>query len=150
VKTKLAGSYYRLGLAAAKRRDLSAALRYASYAALLDLGHDDAARLAEICRRELGGDGDDEPGADPRGDLKKALALTRQKKWAAAARETRKIPHPSVRLLNMQGCLWALAKRGAPAADCFARALEKDRGNLLAREALACLGRRQTLFWRFF
>jgi hypothetical protein len=82
--------------------------------------------------------------------LEKIGFLAGQKKWKAAAIAARAVSHQSVRLLNMQGCLWALAKRYALAADCFAGALAKDRGNTLAAEALACLGRRRKYFWRFF
>ncbi|MDR1970531.1 MAG: hypothetical protein LBQ46_01285 [Treponema sp.] len=133
--------YYRLGLGAAKGRDLSAALRYASFASMLDPLHGGAARLAELCRHELG---EGEPV------LEQAGLLVQQKKWKAAARALKNVPHQSVRLLNTQGCLWALAKRYASAADCFAGVLAKDRGNRLAAEALADLGRRRTCFWRFF
>ncbi|MDR1904787.1 MAG: hypothetical protein LBQ88_21190 [Treponema sp.] len=146
MKAEIAGRYYRLGLAAAKQRNLSGALRYACFACLLDPGHDGAERLAEICRYELGENRDEpqEPGVERLG------VLAEQKKWKAAAKAARGLPRQSVRILNMQGCLWALANRYARAADCFARALAKDRGNMLAVEALAELGRRRTYFWRFF
>jgi hypothetical protein len=141
---EMGARYYRLGLGAAKRRDLSAAFRYASFARILDPEHGGAARLAEICRYELGEDPEEE--REPA--LERLRLLAGQKKWKAAAQAARSIPRQSVRLLNIQGCLWALAKRHAPAADCFARALAKDRGNRLAAEALAELGRPR--FWRFF
>jgi tetratricopeptide (TPR) repeat protein len=164
--------YYRLALAAAKRRDLTAALRYADFACILDPEHGDAAyrqaapysedashledishlgdishledalRLAEICRHEL--------GETCEQALEQIGLLVRQKKWKTAAREAGTASHQSVRLLNIQGCLWALAKRYALAADCFTRALAKDRGNILAVDALAELGRRRKYFWRFF
>jgi tetratricopeptide (TPR) repeat protein len=138
--------YYRLGLGAAKRRNLSAALDYAAFACILDPGHGGAARLAEICRYELG-----EPAGEPQDpELEGIRLLAGQKKWKAAAGAAKNVPHQSVRLLNMQGCLWALAKRYALAADCFARALAKDRGNLLAADALAGLGPQRNCFWRFF
>jgi tetratricopeptide (TPR) repeat protein len=139
---EIEGRYYRLALAAAKRRDLTAALRYADFAAVLNPEHDDAVRLAEICRYEL------EETQEP--VLERIGLLAEQKKWKAAAKEAGAVSHRSVRLLNIQGCLWALAKRYAPAADCFAGALAKDRGNTLAADALAELGRRRKCFWRFF
>jgi hypothetical protein len=142
---EMGGRYYRLGLGAAKRRDLSAALRYASFALTLDPEHGGAARLAEICRSELG----EGPAENRAPGLEGLALLVGQKKWKAAARALRGVPGQSVRLLNIQGCLWALAKRYALAEYCFAGALEKDRGNRLAAEALAELGRRPR-FWRFF
>jgi tetratricopeptide (TPR) repeat protein len=141
---ELGRRYYRLGLGAAKRRDLSAALRYAFCARVLDPEHGGAVRLEEICRYELGEDF----GEDSEPALERLGLPVKQKKWKAAARTARGLPRQSVRLLNIQGCLWALAKRYAPAEYCFARALAKDRGNRLAAEALAELGRPR--FWRFF
>jgi hypothetical protein len=138
--------YYRLGLAAAKRRDLSAALMYAGFARILDPGHGGAARLEEICRYELG----ESIGEPQNPELERLRLLAGQKKWKAAAEAVKTLPCQSVRLLNMRGCFWALAKRRALAADCFAKALAKDRGNLLAAEALAELGPRRNCFWRFF
>jgi hypothetical protein len=135
--------YYRPGLAAALRRDLRAALGYAEFARLLEPNHEGAARLAEICRIELGETGD-ETG------LERICLLAGQRKWKAAARAARGLSFQSVRLLNIEGCLWALAKRYGAAADCFARVLERDRGNTLAAEALACLGRRRKFLGGFF
>jgi tetratricopeptide (TPR) repeat protein len=139
---EIGARYYRLGLGAAKRRDLSAALRYASFARILDPEHGGAARLVEICRYELGEDLDGEPVFERLG------LLAKQRKWKAAAKAARRLGRQSVRSLNIQGCFWALAKRYAPAEHCFVRALAKDRGNRLAAEALAELGR--PCFWRFF
>jgi hypothetical protein len=136
---------YRLGLGAAKRRDLEAALNYASLARSLDPGHEGAERLAEICRRELGGT--DDPGEPA---LEGLMPLIRQKKWKAAAVEAKRLPHQSVWLLTVQGCLWALAKRYDPAIGCFAGALARDRGNLLAANALAELNRRRKFLGRLF
>jgi tetratricopeptide (TPR) repeat protein len=146
MNAKIATRYYRLGLAAAKRQDLSSALHYASCAWLLDPGHDDAARLVEICRYELDGSIEEVQESS----LEWIGVLADQKNWKAAAKAVRHVPHQSVRFLNMQGCFWALAKRYARAADCFARALAKDRGNALAADALAELGQRRSCFWRFF
>jgi hypothetical protein len=140
----LARHYYRLGLGAAKRRDLGAALPYAEFASLLDPGHEDAPRLAELCRSELG-----EPEAAREGELETIRLLAGQKKWKAAALAAKRIPCQNVRLLNIQGCLWALAKRPGPAARCFAGALAKDRGSLLAAGALARLGLRRNFFGCF-
>jgi tetratricopeptide (TPR) repeat protein len=133
--------YYRLGLGAAKRRDLNAALAYADFACALNPGHGDAARLAEICRRELG---------EGEAEIEGIALLAKQKKWKAAAKAVKNIPCQNVRLLNIQGCLWALAKRYARAADCFAGALAKDRGNRLAADALAELSRRRNWLGGFF
>jgi hypothetical protein len=141
----LARHYYRLGLGAAKRRDLGAALSYALFASFLNPEHEDAPRLAEICRIERG-----EPGTTPEGELEKIRLLSEKKKWKAAALLAKDISFQSVRLLTIQGCLWALAKKNGNAARCFARALAKDRGSLFAAEALARLGPRRNLFGGFF
>jgi hypothetical protein len=140
---EIARRYYRLGLGAAERRDVSAALRYADFACILNPGYGDAAYLGEICRYELGGE-DGEPA------FERLRLLAGQKKWKAAALAARGVSRQTVRLLNIQGCLWALAKRYDLGADCFSGALAKDRGNTLAAEALASLGRRRNCFWRFF
>jgi hypothetical protein len=142
---ELAGRYYRLGLGAAERRNVSAALGYADFACMLNPGHENAARLAEICRHERDGAGEAQEAA-----LEKIVLLAGQKKWKAAALAAGRVSPQTVRLLNIQGCLWALAKRYAFAADCFAGALAKDRGNALAAEALASLGQRRKYFRRFF
>jgi hypothetical protein len=142
---ELAGRYYRLGLGAAERRNLSAALGYADFACMLNPAHEDAARLVEICRYELDGTGEAQDAA-----LEKIGLLGGKKKWKAAALAAGRVSPQTVRLLNIQGCLWALAKRYACAADCFAGALAKDRGNAFAAEALACLGQRRKYFRRFF
>jgi tetratricopeptide (TPR) repeat protein len=132
--------YYLLGLAAAKERNLTYALHYVSFANILAPGLGEAVRLAEICRYEL------EEIQEP----ERFSFLAGQKKWKAAALAVQRVPHQSVRLLNIQGCFWALAKRYTRAADCFARALVKDRGNRLAADALAEFGRRRKSFGRFF
>jgi tetratricopeptide (TPR) repeat protein len=155
MKKALAHRCYRLGLSAAQQRDLSAALRYAQYASVMDPENDDASLLAEICRRELGY----RPSALPPGVEQipaQAAVLMKQKKWSAAARVLEKVPEQSVRCVCIQGCLWALAKRRTLSLDCFARALEKDRGNPLALEAIRELGSQRCVqikrlfFWRFF
>jgi hypothetical protein len=143
IPEETARRYYRLGLGAAQRRDLSAALRYADFACVLNPGYEDAARLGEICRDELG-----ETGGEP--VFERLSLLAEQKKWKAAALAARGVSRQTVRLLNIQGCLWALAKRYDLAADCFAGAWAKDHGNTLAAKALAGLDRRRNCFWRFF
>ncbi|MDR3123349.1 MAG: hypothetical protein LBU16_06175 [Treponema sp.] len=143
---ELGRHYYRVGLAAAKRRDISAALAYAQFAVLLEPEHSGAIRLAEICRLELG----EIREPDPQSSLSRIALLAGQKKWKAAALAAKDDSCQSVRLLTIQGCLWALAKRYGPATDCFAKALVKDRGNALAAEALAELGRRRRFLGGFF
>jgi tetratricopeptide (TPR) repeat protein len=146
---ELGRRYYRLGLGAAKRRDLRAALAYARCALLLDQEHRGAIRLAEICRLELGETGDTwEPELESA--LSRIALEAGQKKWKAAALAAKDASCQSVRLLTIQGCLWALAKRYGPAMDCFAKALAKDHGNILAAEALAELGRRRRFLGGFF
>jgi tetratricopeptide (TPR) repeat protein len=150
IRTEYLGNrYYRLGLGAAKRRDLGAALAWAEFARVLDPAHEDAARLAEICRIELGEAGSAAP-PDSESPLNRIGLLAKRKKWKAAALAAKNAAFQSVRLLNIQGCLWALAKRYGPATDCFAKALDKDRGNILAAEALAALGRRRRFLGGFF
>jgi hypothetical protein len=76
-------------------------------------------------------------------------ALAEKKEWRAAAKAARIIPHQSVRLLNIQGCLWAAAKDHAKAADYFARALTRDQDNRLAAVCLADLARQAPRrFWQ--
>ena len=141
----IGGRYYRLGLAAARRRDLSSALSYAGIARALDPAHEGAARLSEICRIELG-----ETGEAGEAEREQIILLVRQKKWKAAARAAKCLSPPNVRFLTIRGCLWALAKRYGSAAACFEKALAKDRGNALAARALAELGRRRKFFGGFF
>jgi tetratricopeptide (TPR) repeat protein len=152
--------YYRLALGAAVRRDIKTALGYAYYACLLDSEHEDAAKLLAICRQEK--DTSD-------GELEQVRQLAGEKKWLEAARAGQAV-EKNVRLLSIQGCLFAIAGRDAQAIDCFAHALEKDGSDRLAASALAELRgrkkpffqalrtavvagfaglRRQTQFWRF-
>jgi hypothetical protein len=145
----LAGPCYRLGIAAAKRRDLSAALAYAELSRVLDPEREDAAHLAEICRTELGETGET-PDPETEGELNRIRLLAGRKKWKAAALAAARISPQSVRILKIRGCLWALAKRRRPAADCFTKALAKDRGDALAAEALAFFGPRRNFWRRFF
>ncbi|GHU61442.1 hypothetical protein FACS189445_3430 [Spirochaetia bacterium] len=144
VRQALAHRYYRLGLTAAKQRYLSAALRYAGCASILDPENGDAAHLAEICRNELDGSLAEEQLPE------QAVVFIKQKNWSKAARLLKKVPDQSVRCLAMQGCLWALAKRRALSADYFIRALAKDPENPLALQALTELGPAQSGLQRFF
>jgi tetratricopeptide (TPR) repeat protein len=147
VKKLLARRYYRLGLAAAKERRLSMALRYAQYASIMDRENDDAAYLAEICENEL------YSGAGETGEKQipeQTAALISQKRWYAAARSLAKVPSQSVRCLAIQGCLWALAKRRSLSVDCFSKVLAKDRENNLALKAVFELIAKRNPFWRFF
>jgi tetratricopeptide (TPR) repeat protein len=157
----LAGRYYRLGLAAAKRRDVSLALQYAERACVLDSLYrsgdapfetppdSGVQHLAEICRYELGEGAAAFEDADQQ-KMEQVIVLVGQKKWRAAAAVAKSFSTQSVRPLNIQGCLWALANRYAQAADCFTKALAKDRGNRLATDALVEIGKRRMYFWRFF
>ncbi|GHV28714.1 hypothetical protein AGMMS4952_13100 [Spirochaetia bacterium] len=146
MKKALSHRYYRLGLAAAKQRHLSTALRYAQCAAILDPENNDAAHLAEICRYELGGPVQQSfPRSIGEEQIpEQAVLLIKQRSWAKAARLLRKVPDQSVRCFAIQGCLWALAKRRALSADYFVRVLAKDPGNPLALYALTELGPAQS------
>jgi tetratricopeptide (TPR) repeat protein len=148
----LGGRYYRLALSAAVQRNLSGAAAYARYAVMLDGEHRDAEKLLQLCRCELGEGGGTEGfpgGTEERLEEVKILAMGR--KWRQAARAARAVPVQSVRVLNIQGCLWALAGNYAEAAGCFAQALRKDRGSRIAAEALAAtaaeLTRKRKCFW---
>ncbi|MDR2743500.1 MAG: hypothetical protein LBB98_15315 [Treponema sp.] len=144
----LGARYYLLALGAASARNLSAALLYARYAVLLDHEHQNAVKLLGLCRYELGEPGSAESLEENSGDrLEKVRLLVAEKKWREAARAARALPHQSVRVLNMQGCLWALAKDPAKGSDYFVRALGKDRFNQLAAEGLAELTLKRKPFW---
>ncbi|MDR2247189.1 MAG: hypothetical protein LBE17_11070 [Treponema sp.] len=154
----LGARYYRLALSEAVRRNLSGAAIYARYAALLDPEHRNAVHLLRLCRDELGESGGTEAfpeesrteltiPADSREGREKIRLLVAGKKWRAAARAARALPHQSVRVLNIQGCLWALAGNRPKAADCFAQALRKDRFNRLAAEGLAELLPKRKFLW---
>jgi tetratricopeptide (TPR) repeat protein len=140
---ELGTRYYRLALSAAAQRNLSSAVLYARYACLFDGGRRNAAKLLELCLYELG----EAAGGEDDG-LEAVRALAKKKDWRAAARAARTIPHQSVRILNIQGCLWAAARDHTQAADCFARALAKDRDNRLAAAGLAELARRPKPLWK--
>jgi len=159
--TELAECFYRLALSKAVERDLSDAIRLAGFACLLDESHENAARLLLLCLNESGDvyyDFADEnktelfpikqtlldSGAKSAQELiDKIHAQVQQKKWRKAVRLANDIPHRSVRVLNIQGCLYARAGKYRVAARCFAEALEKDRGNHLAAAGLAETARRR-------
>jgi tetratricopeptide (TPR) repeat protein len=152
LRRNLGRRYYRLALSAAVRRDLSGAVTYARYAVMLDGEHRDAEKLLLLCRRELGEGGGTEGFSDDTEErLEKVKTLAAGRKWRQAARAVRTVPVQSVRVLNVQGCLWALAGNYAEAAGCFARALRKDRGSRIAAEAMAAAVAELTLkrkrFW---
>ena len=144
----LGARYYRLALGAAVVRDLRHAVLYARYAVLLDQENLYAVKLLRLCCDELGEDGgtDGFPGYTDH-SLEKVRALAAEKKWREAAMSAHALPHQSVRVLNIQGCLWALDKDYAKGADCFALALNKDRFSRLAAEGLAELGSKRKSFW---
>lgn len=131
---ELAARYYRLALSAAARRDLSSAVAYARYTCLLNTGHENAAKLLGLCLHEMGEPNEEYDAAAD--EFEQIRPLIQRKKWRAARRLARSIPHQSVRVLNIQGCLCACSKRYGTAARFFAKALEKDSGNRLALSAL--------------
>ena len=140
--------YYRLALGAAASRDLSRAVLYAGYAVLLDHENPGAAKLLRLCRHELGEDGgtEDFPRYTDH-SLEAVRVLAAEKKWREAARAAHALHDQSVRVLNIQGCLWTLAKDYAKGADCFALALGKNRSSRLAAEGLAELAPKRKSFW---
>jgi tetratricopeptide (TPR) repeat protein len=123
--------YYRLALAAARRRDLRGAVLDARCALALNPEHEGAAKLLSLCLDELGDDDDTPDG------LEKVRALVEQKKWRNAEKAAKSIPRQSVRILNIRACLLAAAKRYASSSACFAKVLTMDRCNALASEGLA-------------
>jgi tetratricopeptide (TPR) repeat protein len=151
LRRNLGGRYYRLALAAAARRNLSGAVIYARYALMLETEHEDAAKLFLLCRRELGEPGGIEGFTEAAETcLEKAKILAAGKKWRQAAQAVRAVSVQSVRILNVQGCLYALAGDYTVAAGCFAQALRKDRGNRLAAECLAELTPKRKRFWNIW
>jgi tetratricopeptide (TPR) repeat protein len=163
---ELGTRYYRLALSAAVQRKLSSAVQYARYACLFDGDHEDAAKLLDLCRYELGEQAEGESADDGFGlqaaqaagtipplqneaaGLAAVRALVEKKKYRDAAKAARAIPHQSVRLLNIQGCLWAALKDHIKAADYFARALTGDQDNRLAALCLVDLVQRPRPFWQ--
>jgi tetratricopeptide (TPR) repeat protein len=154
----LGARYYRLALSEAELRNLRGAASYAQYAVTLDPDHLNAAKLLRLCLGELGESCGMEPSPeDPQTELnipddteerlEKIKLLGAGKKWREAARAAQALPHQSVRVLNIQGCLWALAGNRPKAAECFARALRKDRFNRLAAEGLMELPPKRRFLW---
>jgi thioredoxin-like negative regulator of GroEL len=148
---ELGRRYYLLALSAAARGDLSDAARLAFCAFSLDAEQTNARRLLGICLLELGhtddaanmlaefpdlADGAREARALTKAGLEAVERLIRRGRWRAALKAAEQIPHQSVRLLNIRGCILAGAKRYAGAGRLFALAEEKDRG---AAEAPAYL-----------
>jgi len=141
---ELSKGYYRLALSSAARRDLSGAERLARYARLLDEQNENAAKLLEICRHELGGFME---SADA---IEQISIPVKQKKWREAARLLGSAPHQSVRVLYIRGCLHACAKQYWVAAQCFKEALEKDCGNQLAAKYLYSCTQKSAILHRPF
>jgi len=138
---ELAERYYRLALSKAARRELSDAIRFARYACEFNENHEKAARLLALCLHELG-----ELSVGSEDEFKRISAAAQQKKWRQAMRLAKALPHRNVRELNIQGCVYACAKKYREAARAFAEALEKDRGNKLALAGLAeATKRRRTI-----
>jgi thioredoxin-like negative regulator of GroEL len=157
---------YLLALSAAERGDLSAAARLARLALALDGEQQDKARrLLGICLYELGdtanaadllaeipdlADAARETHALTKAGLDAVEQLVRRGKWRAALKAAENIPHQSVRLLNIRGCILAGAKRYARAGRLFASAGEKDRGGRAAPEYLRETAKRAKSFWEFW
>lgn len=159
---ELGHDYYRLALSAAERGDLSAAARLASCALSLEGARDKARRLLGLCLYELG---DTETAANllaecpglaeeaqaahgrTKSGLEAVKALVRQGKWRAALKAAESIPHQSVRMLNIRGCILAGAGRYVGAGRLFALAAEKDRGGRAASAYLGETARRVKSFW---
>ena len=59
-----------------------------------------------------------------------------KKRWKTAEQIARRLPHQSVYVLNLRGCLLTLAGQRAKAAACFTRALKTDNGCKKAMEGL--------------
>lgn len=155
--------YYRLALSAAKCGDLSGAARLAHCAVSLDGEQDKARRLLGICLLELGdtanaasilaecpelADKARETHERTKAGLGEVEQLVRRGKWRAALKAAGKIPHQSVRLLNIRGCILAGAKRYARAGRLFALAEEKDRGGCDAQVYLRATAIRIKFFGR--
>ena len=152
----LASQYYRLALAAAMRRDLSAAIKYARYARVYDDAHENAAKLLCLCAYETGCiDALDNTLINPEvtaliestnAETNKSLAKIRsdikRNKWRKAASRAKAIPHRSARVLKIRGCIFAASGRYGKAGRCFVKALKKDRGDADTAAYLADIQRR--------
>lgn len=159
---ELGHQYYLLALSAAEQGDLSGAARLAARALSLGGEAEKARRLLGICLFELG---ETESGATILADVpdladaarethvrfKAGLAtveeLVRRGKWRAALNAAERLPNQNVRLLNIQGCILAGAKRYAAAGKRFALAAEKDKGGRAAPAYLQDAARRTKPFW---
>jgi len=142
MSTELAEVYYRMALSAANHRNLSRAVILAQTSYELG-GGENVAALLRLCRYELG-----DLRAAPQPELEPILERVQRKDWRGAARLAWSIEHQSVRVLNMQGCIYACAKRYSTAARFFARALEKDHGNQLATDGLVAAVSHRKWRWR--
>ena len=156
--------YYRLALYKAKRRDLSGAVQYARRALRIDAGNKKARLLLGVCLYELGDlenaviflEESTDILIDARYEqelvgkkLDQARELAESGKWRKAEASLRDIEHQSVRILTIRGCMKAAAGKYLPAADIFARALEKDKENRAAAAYLAeAAGRGNKAFWQ--
>ena len=154
--------YFRLALDKARQRDLSGAIAHAQCALRINAENDQARKLLGLCLYELG-ELDDAAkalaGCDGLAEtsyaerermaeaLRQARELCQQRKWRKAAALLQDLPHQSVRILIMRGCIKANAGNYPAAAKLFARALEKDRGNRLAGEYLTEAARRMRLLY---
>ncbi|MDR1573889.1 MAG: hypothetical protein LBS24_06225 [Clostridiales Family XIII bacterium] len=160
---ELGRRYYLLALSAAERSELSDAARLATRAVLLGNSRDDVLRLLGLCLYELGetesaadilaafpdlADGARETCASVRAGLDETRRLARFGKWRAALKAAENIPHQSVRLLNIRGCILAGAKRYAGAGKLFALAAEKDPSGRAAPEYLRETAKYTRLCWR--
>ena len=133
---ELAHRYYRLALSKAAQRDLSGAAQFARRACTLDESHENAARLLNLCLHELG-----VLSAGPEDEIKQISDAVQQRKWRKALRLAKALPQRSVRVLNIQACLYACARKHKKATQAFAKAQEKDTSNQLAIAGLGALGR---------
>lgn len=68
--------------------------------------------------------------------MEEIRSLVQRKKYRKAARLATTITRRSVRVLNIQGCLYACAKQYDQAASAFAEALGRDCTNQLATKGL--------------
>lgn len=160
---ELSHIYYRLALSEAERGNLSAAVRLASCALSLEGVRDKARRLLGICLYELGETGlaagllaecpnlaEEARTAHNRtkAELDTVKELVRRGKLRAALRAAGNIPHQSVRVLNIRGCILAGAGRYVGAGRLFALAAEKDRGGQATAAYLGETARRAKSIWR--
>jgi thioredoxin-like negative regulator of GroEL len=153
---------YLLALSAAQRGELSVAARLAACALSLEETQDNARRLLGLCLYELGNleaaadilavfpdlaDAVREACALTQTGLEETEQFARRGKWRAALKTADRIPHQSVRLLNIRGCILAEAGHYARAGRLFAEAMEKDTGNRFTSACLMETARRTKFFW---